>query len=79
MRPELRYDLGFCLSFPDQESRGPGTVCKVRFNLKMPAPDLWKRLWWNGAIMPKKYRERVGDAGFADKPIGSGTFQVGGL
>ena len=48
---------------------------KVRFNLNMPAPDLWKRLWWNGAIMPKKYREQVGDAGFADKPIGSGPFK----
>ena len=25
--------------------------------------------------MPKKYREKVGDAGFADKPIGSGPFK----
>ena len=41
----------------------------------MPAPDLWKRFWWDGAIMPKKYREKVGDAGFADKPIGSGPFK----
>jgi peptide/nickel transport system substrate-binding protein len=48
----------------------------ARFHLNMPAPDLWKRLWWNGAIMPKKYRESVGDQGFADKPIGSGPFRL---
>jgi len=48
---------------------------KVRFNLNLPAPDLMKRLWWSGPIMPKKYRERVGDKGFADKPVGSGPFK----
>ena len=47
----------------------------VRFNVNQPAPDLWKRLWWSGPIMPKKYREKVGDAEFADKPIGSGPFK----
>jgi peptide/nickel transport system substrate-binding protein len=74
MRPELRMVLGFAYRsrIKDIEVLGP---YKVRFNLKMPAPDLWKRLWWNGAIMPKKYRETVGDAGFADKPIGSGPFK----
>jgi len=41
----------------------------------MPAPDIWKRFWWDGAIMPEKYRESVGDKGFADKPIGSGPFR----
>ena len=68
MRPELRHTLGFAYRarIKNIEVLGP---YKVRFNLKMPAPDLWKRLWWNGAIMPKKYREQVGDAGFADKPI----------
>ena len=74
MRPELRHTLGFAYRarIKNIEVLGP---YKVRFNLKMPAPDLWKRLWWNGAIMPKKYREQVGDAGFADKPIGSGPFK----
>jgi peptide/nickel transport system substrate-binding protein len=74
MRPELRQVLGFAYRdrIKNIEVLGP---YKVRFNLKMPAPDLWKRLWWNGAIMPKKYREKVGDAGFADKPIGSGPFK----
>ena len=74
MRPELRMTLGFAYRsrIRNIEVQGP---YKVRFNLKMPAPDLWKRLWWDGAIMPKKYREKVGDAGFADKPIGSGPFK----
>jgi len=48
---------------------------KVRFHLLQPAPGLWKRLWWSGPMMPKKYREEVGDAGFADKPIGSGPYR----
>jgi peptide/nickel transport system substrate-binding protein len=74
MRPELRQVVGFGYrsKIKSIEVLGP---YKVRFNLKMPAPDLWKRLWWDGAIMPKKYREKVGDAGFADKPIGSGPFK----
>ncbi len=33
------------------------------------------RLWWGGGIMPKAYREKVGDDGFADKPIGAGPFK----
>jgi peptide/nickel transport system substrate-binding protein len=74
MRPELRQVLGLTYRsrIKDIEVLGP---YKVRFNLKMPAPDLIKRFWWNGAIMPKKYREKVGDEGFADKPIGSGPFK----
>jgi len=48
---------------------------QTRFNLNMPAPDIWKRFWWDGAIMPKKYREAVGEKEFADKPIGSGPFR----
>jgi peptide/nickel transport system substrate-binding protein len=74
MRPELKQVLGVTYNarIKNIEVQGP---YKVRFNLKMPAPDLIKRFWWNGAIMPKKYREKVGDAGFADKPIGSGPFK----
>jgi peptide/nickel transport system substrate-binding protein len=48
---------------------------QARFHLNMPAPGLWKRLWWDGAIMPKKYREAVGEKGFEEKPIGSGPFR----
>ncbi|MCP4756177.1 MAG: ABC transporter substrate-binding protein [Proteobacteria bacterium] len=33
------------------------------------------RLWWGGGIMPKAYREKVGDKGFAAKPIGAGPFE----
>ena len=36
------------------------------------------RLWWGGGIMPKAYREKVGDKGFAEKPIGAGPFKWGG-
>jgi peptide/nickel transport system substrate-binding protein len=74
MRPELKNVLQVTYSarIKNIEVLGP---YKVRFNLKMPAPDLIKRFWWNGAIMPKKYREKVGDAGFADKPVGSGPFK----
>jgi peptide/nickel transport system substrate-binding protein len=74
MRPELRQVLGvtYKARIKNIEVMGP---YRVRFNLNMAAPDLWKRFWWNGAIMPKKYREKVGDAGFADKPVGSGPFK----
>ena len=74
MRPDLRQVLGFAYRsrIKNIEVQGP---LKVRFNLNQASPDLWKRFWWNGAIMPKAYREKVGDAGFADKPIGSGPFK----
>ena len=48
---------------------------KVRFNLKLPAPDLWKRLWWSGPMMPKKYYDEVGKKVFRAKPVGSGPFK----
>ncbi|MBW2061701.1 MAG: ABC transporter substrate-binding protein [Deltaproteobacteria bacterium] len=48
---------------------------KVRFNLKDPFPGLWKRLWWDMGIFPKKYREAIGDKAFASKPIGAGPFK----
>ena len=74
MRPELKATLGaaYRTRIKKIEVQGP---YKVRLILNMPGPDLWKRFWWDGAIMPKKYREKVGDAGFADKPIGSGPFK----
>ncbi|MBW2084925.1 MAG: ABC transporter substrate-binding protein, partial [Deltaproteobacteria bacterium] len=51
------------------EVQGP---YKIRFNLKSPWP------WWYEAIpwpFPKEYREKVGDKGFAKKPIGAGSFR----
>jgi peptide/nickel transport system substrate-binding protein len=74
MRPELRNVLGH--SYRQRiDNIQVLSRYKVRFNLKMPSPGLFKRLWWCGAIFPKKYREQVGDDGFADKPIGSGPFK----
>jgi len=74
MDPKLRMTLGvdYRKRIKEVEVISP---YHARFHLNMPAPDLWKRLWWNGAIMPKKYRESVGDQGFAEKPIGSGPFR----
>jgi peptide/nickel transport system substrate-binding protein len=74
MRKELRLVIGFAYRdrIKDVEVVAP---YHVRFHFRTPAPDLWKRLWWDGAMMPKKYREQVGDKGFADKPIGSGPFK----
>lgn len=74
MIPRNRQVLGFAYRarIKNIEVQGP---LKVRFNLNQASPDLWKRFWWNGAIMPKAYREKVGNDGFADKPIGSGPFK----
>jgi len=73
-RPELKQTLGIAYKthIKNVEVLNP---LKVRVHLNMPSPNLWKKWWWDGAIMPKKYREKVGDAGFADKPIGSGPFK----
>jgi peptide/nickel transport system substrate-binding protein len=46
----------------------------IRVHLANADWGLTGRLWWGGGIMPKAYREKVGDKGFADKPIGSGPF-----
>jgi len=35
----------------------------------------WGQFGLGGGIMPKKYREKVGDKGFAEKPIGCGPFR----
>jgi peptide/nickel transport system substrate-binding protein len=47
----------------------------VRIRLKEPHPGLLERLYGT-AIVPKGYFEKVGDAGFAAKPIGAGPFKV---
>ena len=48
---------------------------QVRVYLKNADWGFTGRLWWGGGILPKKYRERVGDKAFADKPIGAGPFE----
>jgi peptide/nickel transport system substrate-binding protein len=47
----------------------------VRIHMKGPDPGFLGRLWWSTGMMPKKYREQVGDKGFAEKPIGTGPFK----
>lgn len=74
MQPKRKHVLGhsYRQRIDNIEVKGRYTV---RFNLKMPSPGLMKRFWWSGGIFPKAYREKVGDDGFADKPIGSGPFK----
>jgi peptide/nickel transport system substrate-binding protein len=48
---------------------------QVRMHLNGPDPGFLGRLWWSTGMMPKKYREKVGDKGFADKPVGTGPFK----
>jgi peptide/nickel transport system substrate-binding protein len=74
LRPELKYIFQpmWKANLKLVEVLGPH---KIRIVLNHPDPGFLGRLWWGGGIMPKKYREQVGDAGFADKPIGTGPFR----
>ena len=47
----------------------------VRIRLKKPYAGLTERLYGT-AIVPKAYFEKVGEAGFAAKPVGAGPFRV---
>jgi peptide/nickel transport system substrate-binding protein len=49
---------------------------QARVYLKMPYPALFDRLYNNLMIVSKNYIEKVGDAGFAAKPVGAGPFQI---
>lgn len=74
VRPELKYIFQplWKANIKLVEVLGPH---KVRIVLDHPDPGFMGRLWWGGGIMPKKYREQVGDKGFAEKPIGTGPFK----
>jgi peptide/nickel transport system substrate-binding protein len=48
----------------------------VRIHLKAPYPGFLQRSFENMAIVPKDYIEKVGDEGFAAKPIGTGPFKI---
>ena len=50
----------------------------IRITLNKPDPGFLGRLWWSAGIFPKAYREKVGDQGFADKPVGTGPFKWAG-
>lgn len=47
----------------------------VRVHLNEAYMGFWGQFGFGGGVLPKKYRERVGDKGFADKPIGAGPFK----
>jgi len=57
------------------ETPDPG---RVRFRLKQPWPDFlmfYSTATGAGWIVPKKYVEKVGDAGFKKAPIGAGPYR----
>ena len=74
----MRKDLKFL--FAPQWSRDITNIeilgpYQVRLHMRKPDPGFLGRLWWAAGMFPKKYREKVGDKGFADKPIGTGPFK----
>jgi peptide/nickel transport system substrate-binding protein len=48
----------------------------LRLHLKSPYPAFLDRCYFVLAIVPKNYVEKVGDDGFAAKPVGVGPFRV---
>ena len=48
---------------------------QIRVHLNRPFLKFIGRFSIAGGIFPKEYREKVGDSGFADKPIGAGPFE----
>jgi peptide/nickel transport system substrate-binding protein len=73
-RKELKFLYGgmFRRRFP-----GDGEIIDpyhIRLPLDGAVQGVFLRLW-NAAVLPKKYREKVGDDGFAKKPIGAGNFK----
>ena len=74
MRKELKFVYGgtFRRLFERGEVLGP---LKFRLHFKTPAQGIEHRFSWGAGVYPKKYREAVGDDGFADKPIGTGPFK----
>jgi peptide/nickel transport system substrate-binding protein len=49
---------------------------KVRLHLLQPYPAIFDRCFEYFGIVPKKYVEKVGDEGFANKPVGAGPFKL---
>jgi peptide/nickel transport system substrate-binding protein len=74
LRKDLKFVYGgtFRRLFERGEVLGPH---KFRLHLKTPAQGIEHRFSWGAGVYPKKYRETVGDDGFADKPIGTGPFK----
>lgn len=74
MRKDMKYVFGpmWRRLIKKIEILGP---TQIRVHLLNADWGFIPRLWWGGGIMPKAYREKVGDDGFADKPIGAGPFK----
>ncbi len=74
MRKDLKFVYGgtFRRLFKGGEVLGPH---KFRLHFKTPAQGIEHRFSWGAGVYPKKYREAVGDDGFADKPIGTGPYK----
>ena len=75
----MREDLMFV--FGAEARRHIGRVeiksdYQVRVLLKQPYPAIFDRLATNLMMVPKDYIEKVGDAGFAAKPVGAGPFRI---
>jgi peptide/nickel transport system substrate-binding protein len=73
MRRELRFWLQrlYSKNIKQIEIKNP---YQVRLHLTEPWPWILTNFWYHTGMLPKKYRETVGDAGFADKPVGTGPF-----
>jgi peptide/nickel transport system substrate-binding protein len=70
------YRRGFVDSIDHIETPDPYTA---RFILKNPWPAFFSTSRYGLAhIVPKKYYEKVGPAGFQEKPIGTGPFKLVG-
>jgi peptide/nickel transport system substrate-binding protein len=75
MRPDLMFVFGAeARRHIDRvEARGD---YQARVYLKQPYPAIFDRLYNNLMMVPKNYIEKVGDAGFAAKPVGAGPFKI---
>jgi peptide/nickel transport system substrate-binding protein len=74
MRSDLRYVHGKLWKNNIKEVVAESPT-KVKINMNVADPGLIGRLWWGAGIFPKAYREKVGDKGFAENPIGAGPFK----
>ncbi|MBI4766362.1 MAG: ABC transporter substrate-binding protein [Deltaproteobacteria bacterium] len=74
MRSELRYVHGKLWQKNIKEVVAESPT-KLKIHMNIADPGLIGRLWWGAGIFPKAYREKVGDKGFAEKPIGAGPFK----
>ncbi len=75
MREDLMFVFGSELRRSIDRVEAMGDY-QIRVWLKMPYPAFPDRLYNNLMIVPKNYIEKVGDAGFAAKPVGAGPFQI---